>query len=131
LRAVADLQNRHPHARQRHQVALRLCDHRLRQNRGPRSEVEDSFGHLILTEGVDSLQSTVDRFVQRSTRDSSMMSGLLERIADSVFSAGCCSRWIRATAAFAPSKTMFSVSWTLIPASFNWSKTEARTPTRS
>ena len=43
---------------------------------------------------------------------------------------GAWSRWTRATAASAPSKTTFSVSWTLIPAARSVSKTWASTPGR-
>src|SRR5262249_26576228 len=46
---------------------------------------------------------------------SSMTSGDSARMASRAGCGGALSRWMRATAAAAPSKTTFSVSWTLMP----------------
>src|SRR5207237_1177322 len=62
---------------------------------------------------------------------SSMMSGDSARMASRAACGGALSRWTRATAADAPSKTTFSVSWTLMPACLSWLKTAESTPTRS
>jgi hypothetical protein len=61
----------------------------------------------------------------------SIMSGDSARMASRAPCGGALSRWMRATAAAAPSKTTFSVSWTLMPARLSWLKTAESTPTRS
>ena len=46
LRAMADLEDRHADAGQRHEIALDLLEHRHRQHRGAGGEVEDAMnGH--------------------------------------------------------------------------------------
>src|SRR5215831_18324598 len=114
---VADLENRHPYPGQRHQVLLRLSEDRLRKNCGSGGEIENAVSHSAS--------------LYKGSSVSSRMSLCERRIASRTCGDGSEARWIRATAAFAPSKTMFSVSCTFIPACWMRSNTEARTPTRS
>src|SRR5262245_14687032 len=113
-RAVADLEDRHADARQRDQIPLDLFQHRHGQYRGTRGEVVDTMnsGHLV-------------------TRCRSRMSLFPVRIVFRSLSDGAPSRLMRATAACAPSKMMFSVSWTLMLSALRQSNTCARTPGRS
>src|SRR5438034_9210753 len=94
---MADLENRHADARQRDQIALDLLEHRNRQDRWTRGEVVNAMngGHMV-------------------TRCRSRMSRFPSCIVFSRASDGAPSRLIRATAACAPSKLTFSVSWTLM-----------------
>src|SRR5262249_61989860 len=98
LRAVADLENRHPNAGKGHQVLLRLSEDRLRKNGGAGGKVENAVSH--------------DASLYKGSSVSSRMSLLERRIESSTCGEGSDPRWMRATAALAPSKTMFSVSCT-------------------
>src|SRR5688572_12968656 len=69
--------------------------------------------------------------VQIGSSVTSRMSEVLFSMSRSTSAEGAWFKWIRATAAFAPSKTTFSVSCTLMPACLIRSKTAASTPTRS
>src|ERR1019366_8497884 len=87
LRPMTDLENRHADPRQRDEIALDFLEHRHGQHGRPGGEVVNAMdsGHMV-------------------TRCKSRMSLFPPCMAFSSASEGAPSRWMRATAACAPSK---------------------------